>query len=294
MTILRPLLSFILAISILAICFGALTRGISNIKTDIQTRVICKIPLASYVIRCPSYQDREREGIVHVPDFSDLVKKQETYYELLANSLDTFNPNVANPNAAQQKGGNGEGAGAGKRTKKRDKIKKFFRGKDKGGSSGRNNRGKKPPRDFEEEDSESSTPPTQNDDEDGEEYDDPYGLVSQSLERLPLSLVIKQAELAVVDLKVLVKHSDLTEEPKRLLIDQLQLFHTRAKSTSRQIQYLQSRANGCLDGLAIRNVYLRIELDQLEQGQRLLAMRSISTGVWGFMDRLLDIFIENK
>ncbi|KAG0047595.1 hypothetical protein BGZ83_007354 [Gryganskiella cystojenkinii] len=99
--------------------------------------------------------------------------------------------------------------------------------------------------------------------------DDPYGLIIHSNKgNLPLPLLLKRAEIAVVDLKVLVKHSTLPQEPKGLLVDQLQSFHTRAKAVSRKLQFLQARANGCVDGLVIRNTYLTVELDRLEEQQR--------------------------
>ncbi|KAF9431234.1 hypothetical protein BGZ94_005597 [Podila epigama] len=87
---------------------------------------------------------------------------------------------------------------------------------------------------------------------------------------LPLPLLLKNSELAVADLKVLVQYSSLPTQSKDLLVEQLGLFHNRAKVAGRKLQFLQARANGCLDGLAIRNMYLTVELDRLEEEQRLL------------------------
>ncbi|KAF8944045.1 hypothetical protein BGZ47_004739 [Haplosporangium gracile] len=203
---------------------------------------------------------------MQVPDFADLVNKQAASYEFIADSLNVLNP------ALVKKINDGK-----KKKKKRTMMKEallFARRKGKNtpsdSSSGRS--------DSEEGD---------NEDDD----DDPYGLSIHSSQfeggRLPLPLVLKRAELAVVDLKVLVGHSSLPDPARSLLVKQLESFHNQAKVTSRKLQFLQARANGCVDGLVIRNVYLTVELDRLEgQRERLLGEGSgkgdsgSKAGVW--------------
>ncbi|KAG9067012.1 hypothetical protein KI688_012924 [Linnemannia hyalina] len=212
--------------------------------------------------------ERERGGgsmMMQVPDFADLVNKQAASYELIADSLNVLNP------ALVKKMNDGK-------KKKRTKIKEallFARRNGKNTLS----------------DSASGRRSDAVDEEEGEE-DDPYGLSIHGLQfeggRLPLPLVLKRAELAVVDLKVLVEHSSLPEEPRSLLVKHLESFHNQAKVTSRKLQFLQARANGCVDGLVIRNVYLTVELDRLEgQRERLLGEGGEGGngggkgGVWG-------------
>ncbi|KAF8975993.1 hypothetical protein BGZ46_008667 [Entomortierella lignicola] len=152
------------------------------------------------------------------------------------------------------------------KTRKRDKFKKFIMGDRANKDDG-------------------------NHDDDDEDEDDPYGLAENSRERLPLPLLLKRAELAVVDLKVLVKHSGLPEMSKDLLVEQLEAFHTGAKTTGRQIQFLQARAHGCLDGLVIRNTYLIMELDRLEKKQLLLETNRDNAGIW---DKMLDTLLMSN
>ncbi|KAF9351650.1 hypothetical protein BGX26_010381 [Mortierella sp. AD094] len=259
--ILRPLFSFFLAIAVILLLLGALTRSLSIFKSEVQLRIVCKIPLISYIVTCPSGLDTMDPTILHVPNFADLVNKQAASYELIADSLNSLNPGFIQKKQA------------GKKTRKRDKIMKLL--------SGRKGNNGQPPGAGDAGDVGDSG---EGDDDDEQ---DPHGLVMNSQGGLPLPLLLKRAELAVVDLKVLVKHSTLSDEPKMLLVDRLQAFHTRAKTTSRQLQFLQARANGCLDGLVIRNVYLTVELDRLEQHQQLLAKEGGRVGVW---DRVLDLF----
>ncbi|KAF9173938.1 hypothetical protein BGX21_001902 [Mortierella sp. AD011] len=256
--ILRPLFSFFLAIAAILLILGALTRSLSIIKSDVQFRIVCKVPLMSYVITCPSRLDTTDPTMLHVPNFADLVNKQAASYELIADSLNSLNPGFIQKKPA------------GKKTRKRDKIKKLLLGRKSNSREDTGNVG------------------DSGEGDDDTDEQDPHGLVANSLQGgPPLPLLLKRAELAVVDLKVLVKHSSLGDEPKVLLVDQLQAFHTRAKMTSRQLQFLQARANGCLDGLVIRNVYLTVELDRLEQHQQLLAREGGRVGIW---DKVLDLF----
>ncbi|KAF9136326.1 hypothetical protein BGW39_000042 [Mortierella sp. 14UC] len=136
------------------------------------------------------------------------------------------------------------------------------------------------------------------DDDGGEDDDDPYGLSIHGSNfeggKIPLPLVLKRAELAVVDLKVLVGHSSLPDPARSLLVKQLESFHNQAKVTSRKLQFLQARANGCVDGLVIRNVYLTVELDRLEgQRERLLGEGeggSGGGGKGGVLGRIWEFF----
>ncbi|GJJ75943.1 hypothetical protein EMPS_08301 [Entomortierella parvispora] len=122
--------------------------------------------------------------------------------------------------------------------------------------------------------------------------DDPYGLIIHTTKgNLPLPMLLKRAEIAVVDLKVLVKHSTLPKEPKDLLVEHLQSFHGRAKALSRKLQFLQARANACVDGLVIRNTYLTIELDRLEAQQRSWNEQKVNGGA---LIRLLSYFSDDQ
>ncbi|KAG0236236.1 hypothetical protein BGW42_003881 [Actinomortierella wolfii] len=85
---------------------------------------------------------------------------------------------------------------------------------------------------------------------------------------MPLPILLKKAEMAVVDLKVLIRHSGLSEQTKLLLVERLESFHTRARVTGRKLQVLQTRANGCIDSLVIRNTFLVRELDRLSHEQQ--------------------------
>ncbi|KAG0203379.1 hypothetical protein BGX28_004302 [Mortierella sp. GBA30] len=141
------------------------------------------------------------------------------------------------------------------------------------------------------------------DDDDEEDDIDPYALtVLSPKDGVPLPLVLKHAELAVVDLKILVKHSSLPGDRKELLVELLEKFHVGAKATTRKLQFLQARANGCVDGLVIRNVYLIAELDRLEEQQQRWVLKdgsgnsgdgergSIVGSVAAMWDRVWDLF----
>lgn len=265
--ILRPLFSVILALLILLLLVGALTRSLVVFRSEVQARIVCRLPLASHFFECPATETRGVGSMVmQVPDFADLVNKQAASYEFIADSLSVLNPALVKK------------MNDGTKKKKRTKIKEallFARKKGKNTLS----------------DSASGKRSDAEDEEEGEE-DDPYGLSIHGSQfeggRLPLPLVLKRAELAVVDLKVLVGHSSLTDPTRSLLVKQLESFHNQAKVTSRKLQFLQARANGCVDGLVIRNVYLTVELDRLEgQRERLLGEGSEAgdgngkVGVWG-------------
>ncbi|KAF9910637.1 hypothetical protein EC991_005943 [Linnemannia zychae] len=183
---------------------------------------------------------------MQVPDFADLVNKQAASYEFIVDSL-----NVLNPAFVKKNGGK-------KRNRFKGAASLFARRKGKNTMSDSGSERKGDGSNEEEEEEE-------------DEEDDPYGLLAHGSNfeggRIPLPLVLKRAELAVVDLKVLVGHSSLPDPARSLLVQQLESFHNQAKVTSRKLQFLHARANGCVDGLVIRNVYLTVELDRLE-GQR--------------------------
>ncbi|KAF8928314.1 hypothetical protein BGZ52_003460 [Haplosporangium bisporale] len=226
MLILRPLISFILAISILILLLVAFFRSI----LAFQSRIICNLPLVSHLVSCPS--TLTSSGI-HIPNFADIVNKQANSYEFIVDSLGTLKPGTKSTRTALGKKDSEDSTG--------------------GGGEG------------------------------GDE--DPYGMAIY-VKGMPLPLLLKRSELAVVDLKVLVKHSALKEPSKHLLVQQLESFHTRAKVAGRELQFLQARANGCVDGLVIRNVYLTIELDRLEEEQRIL--REQHESYWGKVWNLLS------
>ncbi|KAF9200732.1 hypothetical protein BGZ49_009023 [Haplosporangium sp. Z 27] len=252
---LRPFFSIILAFVILVVLFGVLTNSLSIIKSVIHIRV-CRLPLVPILLTCPSSgSDAFDSTMGHVPNFADLIKKQEASYQIIADSLSTLNPNFVYKKVVGK-------------TRKRDKFKKIIMGDRANKGDGNHD-----------------------DDDDDEDEDDPYGLAENSRERLPLPLLLKRAELAVVDLKVLVKHSGLPEMSRDLLVEQLEAFHTGAKTTGRQIQFLQARAHGCLDGLVIRNTYLIMELDRLEKKQLLLETNRDNAGIW---DKMLDMILMSN
>ncbi|KAF9210459.1 hypothetical protein BGZ59_009429 [Podila verticillata] len=227
MLILRPLISFILAISILILLLVAFFRSI----LAFQSRIICNLPLVSHLVSCPS--TLTSSGI-HIPNFADIVNKQANSYEFIVDSLGTLKPGTKSTRTALGKKDSEDSTGGG------------------GGEGG---------------------------------DEDPYGMAIY-VKGMPLPLLLKRSELAVVDLKVLVKHSALKEPSKHLLVQQLESFHTRAKVAGRELQFLQARANGCVDGLVIRNVYLTIELDRLEEEQRIL--REQHESYWGKVWNLLS------
>ncbi|KAG0278887.1 hypothetical protein BGZ95_002880 [Linnemannia exigua] len=255
--ILRPLFSVILALLILLLLVGALTRSLAVFRSEVQARIVCRLPLASHFFECPE-ETTTTAGrgmmMMQVPDFADLVNKQAASYEFIADSLNVLNPGLVKKEQQSRKSNS-----------LRKKIKA------KGASLFARRKGKNTLSDSGGRSTDSSS--SVDDDED--EEDDPYGLSIHGSNfeggRIPLPLVLKRAELAVVDLKVLVGHSSLPDPARSLLVRQLESFHNQAKVTSRKLQFLQARANGCVDGLVIRNVYLTVELDRLEgQRERLL------------------------
>ncbi|KAG0333276.1 hypothetical protein BG000_009311 [Podila horticola] len=229
MLILRPLFSLILAITFVVLFMIALTRSMVALHSEVQSRILCNLPVVNHLVSCPSLTSSP-SGI-HIPPFAELVNKQANSYELLAESLGSLKPGTKTTRTS-------------------------WRGK-KG--------------------SETVIP--------GGGDEDPYGMALY-VKGMPLPLLLKRAELAVVDLKVLVKHSALAEPSKHLLVEQLASFHTHAKVAGRKLQFLQARANGCVDGLVIRNVYLTVELDRLEEDQRILKEQQESS--WGRVWNLLS------
>ncbi|KAF9188179.1 hypothetical protein BGZ51_000824 [Haplosporangium sp. Z 767] len=230
--ILRPLFSILLALVILIMLLSAVIRSLVVIRSEVHTRIVCKIPWVSYFVECPvdgGASESIRMGTWQVPDFTNLVNKQAASYELIMDSLSALNSDFL---PKKNKKAGPRGARKGKSTRIQDS----------------------------------------NEDGDDDDDVDSYGMEIHSTgsRSVPLALLLKRAEIAVVDLKTLVKHSSLTEDAKSLLVGYLQVFHEEAKKTSRKLQFLQARANGCVDGLVIRNVYLTIELDRLEALQRRL------------------------
>ncbi|KAF9336667.1 hypothetical protein BG006_007866 [Podila minutissima] len=230
MLILRPLLSLILAMAVVFLILVALTRSMVAFRFEVQSRVLCNLPLVNHLVSCPSASSSPSG--MHIPNFAELVNKQAKSYELIADSLSCL---------------------------KSGKDTRISWSRKKG--------------------SETVIPGAGGGDE------DPYGMTLY-VKGMPLPLLLKRAELAVVDLKVLVKHSALAEPSKHLLVEQLESFHTRAKVAGRKLQFLQARANGCVDGLVIRNVYLTIELDRLEEEHRILKEQQESN--WGRVWNLLS------
>ncbi|KAF9277342.1 hypothetical protein BGZ74_003397 [Mortierella antarctica] len=228
MLILRPLLSLILAMAFVFLILVALTRSMVAFRSEVQSRILCNLPLVNHLVSCPSASSSPSG--MHIPNFAELVNKQARSYELIADSLSSLK--------------------SGKDTRTSWSRKKG---------------------------SETVIP--------GAGDEDPYGMTLY-VKGMPLPLLLKRAELAVVDLKVLVKHSALAEPSKHLLVEQLESFHTRAKVAGRKLQFLQARANGCVDGLVIRNVYLTIELDRLEEEHRILKEQQESN--WGRVWNLLS------
>ncbi|KAG0326186.1 hypothetical protein BG004_003026 [Podila humilis] len=238
MLILRPLFSLMLALGLLVLLLLVIARSFVHLRSEIQQRFVCNLPLVSHLVRCnspsTSSSPESFSGMI-VPNFAELVSKQAKSYEILADSLNTLKSEP----------------------KKRGGWKK---------------NGQK---DGEEQEEEQQL----------QQQQDPYGMSIYVKGKHSLPLLLKRSELAVVDLKVLVKHSSLAEPSKQLLVEQLEAFHTRAKLAGRKIQFLQARANGCVDGLVIRNVYLTIELDRLEEEQQILKAHRESR--WGKVWNLL-------
>ncbi|KAG0088618.1 hypothetical protein BGZ93_010325 [Podila epicladia] len=229
MLILRPLLSLILAMTVVFLILIALTRSMVAFRSEVKSRVLCNLPLVNNLVSCPSASSSSSG--MQIPNFAELVNKQAKSYELIADSLSTLKSGKDTRTSwSRKKGSETVIPGAG-----------------------------------------------------GNE--DPYGMTLY-VKGMPLPLLLKRAELAVVDLKVLVKHSALAEPSKHLLVEQLESFHTRAKVAGRKLQFLQARANGCVDGLMIRNVYLTIELDRLEEEHRILKEQQVSN--WGRVWNLLS------
>ncbi|KAF9931510.1 hypothetical protein FBU30_010019 [Linnemannia zychae] len=262
--ILRPLFSIILAILVLLLLVGALTRSLVVFRSEVQTRIVCRLPFASYVVDCPDEALVGKGGTIQVPDFADLIDKQAASYESIVRSLNVLNPAFIKKNLNKKIKGSKTNLFARRKGKTT-----LFNSEDKIGYQG------------------------QEDDEDEDE--DPYGLLTYGSTseggRLPLPMILKRAELAVVDLKMLVLHSNLPETPRLLLAEQLESLHNQAKVTSRKLQFLQAKANGCVDGLVIRNVYLLVELDRLEeQRERLLGEGREGGTRNGIISRMWEFF----
>ncbi|KAG0036319.1 hypothetical protein BGZ82_004376 [Podila clonocystis] len=209
----------------------ALTRSMVAFRSEVQSRVLCNLPLINHLVSCPSLTSPSG---MHIPNFAELVNKQAKSYELLVESLGSLKPGTKTTRTSRSR---------------RQGSETVILGGGEGGDV------------------------------------DPYGM-ALFVKGMPLPLLLKRAELAVVDLKVLVKHSTLAEPSRHLLVEQLESFHTRAKVAGRKLQFLQARANGCVDGLVIRNVYLTIELDRLEEEHRLLKEQQESN--WGRVWNLLS------
>ncbi|KAF9947882.1 hypothetical protein BGZ72_010178 [Mortierella alpina] len=240
---------------------------------------MCKIPGLSHFLECPTSpsaaslyygsmgSSSSSSGSSYpVPDFADLINKQVAAQELFADSLNALHPDFVARGGrgvtkdSTRKGGRQGFAG---RTGKNTRV--YFQQGQKQGRRDHNDNERGDERDEEEE---------------GEEESDPYGLMVllPTNGGKPLPLLLKQAELATVDLKVLVSHSRLPKERKQLLTEQLEKFHLGAKATSRQMQFLQVEANAYMDVLRIKNVYLIAALDRLEQQQQRSTTASLRDG----------------
>ncbi|KAF9981615.1 hypothetical protein BGZ75_007034 [Mortierella antarctica] len=273
--ILRPIFSFLLALVIILGLLGALTRSLVVVRTEFQARVMCKIPGLSHFLECPpstSFSSSSSStlsaglGYYPVPDFADLINKQVAAQELFADSLNALHPDlIKKKKDPTRKGGRQQGFVG--RIGKNTRIQYHPHGQRRPGRRDRN----EDPQDDGEKDEEH---------EEEDEEEDPYGLMVLLPKSggKPLPLLLKQAELATVDLKVLVSHSRLPKERKDLLKEQLEKFHVGAKATSRQMQFLQVEANAYMDVLRIKNVYLIAALDRLEQQQRTTMTTTMKDG----------------
>lgn len=258
--ILRPIFSFLLALVIILCLLGALTRSLVVVRTEFQARVMCKIPGLSHFLECPtsSYYGSSSSLSPPIPDFADLINKQVAAQELFADSLNALHPDLVSRGGVK-KGGRGFVGRTGKNTRIHYQY---------GQRQGRRE-GKADGQGDEDQDQQQQQ----------DEEEDPYGLMVLLPKSggKPLPLLLKQAELATVDLKVLVSHSRLPKERKDLLKEQLEKFHLGAKATSRQMQFLQVEANAYMDVLRIKNVYLIAALDRLEQQQQRTMTTTTST-----------------
>ncbi|KAF9272474.1 hypothetical protein BGZ68_002378, partial [Mortierella alpina] len=253
--ILRPIFSFLLALVIILCLLGALTRSLVVVRTEFQARVMCKIPGLSHFLECPTSSYYGSSSLnPPIPDFADLINKQVAAQELFADSLNALHPDLVSRGGGGGGGGKKGGRGFVGRTGKNTRIHYQY-----GQRQGRRE-GKADGQGDEDQDQQQQQ----------DEEEDPYGLMVLLPKSggKPLPLLLKQAELATVDLKVLVSHSRLPKERKDLLKEQLEKFHLGAKATSRQMQFLQVEANAYMDVLRIKNVYLIAALDRLEQQQQ--------------------------
>ncbi|KAK3839916.1 MAG: hypothetical protein J3R72DRAFT_446981 [Linnemannia gamsii] len=92
---------------------------------------------------------------------------------------------------------------------------------------------------------------------------DPHGLFTAAMSGYPLQITMKNAELAIVDLKVAVLNSRLSEVNKSLLANNLKSLHLATKAHTRKLVLLSARSKGCLDRQVVQNVFLSTELNSL-------------------------------
>ncbi|KAF9151087.1 hypothetical protein BG015_007097 [Linnemannia schmuckeri] len=101
---------------------------------------------------------------------------------------------------------------------------------------------------------------------------DSYGLETRTAasgkEFLPLYMTMKMSELAVIDLKVVAKHSLLPLETRTLLVDHLGDYQMAAKAHTRKLQFLEAKNKGWVESVIVRNVFLSAELKRLEKMSR--------------------------
>ncbi|KAF9898657.1 hypothetical protein BX616_003765 [Lobosporangium transversale] len=262
--VLRPIFSLVLAVVVVFLIVVALGRGIFA--------SVCKVPLVPMMLPCPAVAATDT---FQVPDFAGVIDDNASALLTLLNSMNNLNPAFIPKKIKNKIKSKGQrlfgrkskegGAAAGTRsitttktatttaTSHADGGQQYYYGEGFGQPDMNDNY------DIPEDSGYSGS-------EDEMEEDDPYGLnVHARVGGLPLPLLLKRSEMAVVDLKVVVKHSSLPDQSKEMLVQLLEVFHSRAGATARNMQFLQSRANGCVDGLVVRNRYLIAELDRLEK-----------------------------
>ncbi|KAF9951810.1 hypothetical protein BGZ65_005742 [Modicella reniformis] len=252
--------------------------------------------MATFFVQCPMISSSTSSSTSssspsYVPNFSGLVNKQAASYELIADSLGSLDPMIVAKIRAEEQHKARQGQGQ-QQQRKRNRS-----GQNEGSKRSRNNNNNNSDKDYYKEGDDddhnhnhNNKKHGHNDDDDDvdddDDWQDPYGLIKHSRRGgPPLPVLIKKTELAVVDLKVLVKHSDIPKDSKQMLVERLERYHLKAKVASRQMQVLQSRTEGCLDGLVIRNMYLIRELDRLQHQQELLR-KERTFGLW---DRLINL-----
>ncbi|KAK3805838.1 MAG: hypothetical protein J3Q66DRAFT_393211 [Benniella sp.] len=321
---LRPVFSLLIALAIFVFLVGVVLQCLDHFRSEVHTRLVCTLPAASFFVKCPmhyhptptsdSSSSPKRRSIraklrkMRIPIFADLIKGQASTIEMIADSVGGHlkpefeaeaikkmeeegkvmgTPSSGMGEGGTEGGGGGGGVGGG--------------GGGTGGqthtegswSSRNHHHGRQSQGDHRREDNFKKGSGKAKGDHDSKkrgmpknDYDDPYGLTKYTEHRgIPLPVLMKMTELAVEDLKVLVKYSTLPLETRDLVVSKLEQYVLRARVTSKQMQSLHSRAEGSLDGLAIRNNYLMRELKRIQRQQELM---DEPQGLWDkFMDLVL-------